>query len=74
MSPFELEIYNFHSKIEIKKNRVYRRTKTNEDPVWLVELKIPRKFVEKLDVDYLVDNDDNISIDDANTGADLTIT
>jgi hypothetical protein len=51
---------------------VYRKTKTNEDPVWLVELKIPRKFVEKLDVDYLVDNDDNISIDDANTGADLT--
>jgi hypothetical protein len=59
-------------EIEIKKNRVYRRTKTNEDPVWLVELKIPRKFVEKIDQDYIVTDDDNISMDDANTGADLT--
>jgi hypothetical protein len=51
---------------------VYRKTKTNEDPVWLVELKIPRKFVEKIDQDYILTDDDNISVDDANAGADLT--
>ena len=59
-------------EVRIKKNRVYRVTKTNEDPVWLVELKIPRKFVEKIDQDYILTDDDNISIDDANAGADLT--
>lgn len=55
-------------EIEIKNNRVMRKTKTNEDPVWLVELKIPRKFVEKADENYLAD-DETISMDDAQAGA-----
>ena len=59
-------------EIEIKKNRVYRKTKTNEDPVWLVELKIPRKYVEKIEADYLVNDDENVSVEDAEMGANLT--
>ncbi len=59
-------------EIEIKKNRVYRKTKTNEDPVWLVSLRIPRKHVEKIEQDYMLNDDDNIDVDQANQGADLT--
>tara|TARA_B100000575_G_C22873129_1_gene509295 strand:+ start:158 stop:724 length:567 start_codon:yes stop_codon:yes gene_type:complete len=59
-------------EVEVKRNRVYRKTKTNEDPVWLVELKIPRKYVEQIEDDYLVDNNEQIDQDAANQGADLT--
>ena len=59
-------------EVEIKKNRVYRRTKTNEDPVWLVELKVPRKYVEEIEDDYLITDSDNVDMDQANQGADLT--
>jgi len=77
---FVEDVYKYPKKItspeditiEIKKNRVYRKTKINEDPVWLVELKIPRKFVEKIEADYLVNDDDNVSVEDAEAGANLT--
>ena len=59
-------------EVEIKKNRVYRRTKTNEDPVWLVELKVPRKFVEQIEDDYILADNDNVNMDQAHQGADLT--
>ena len=59
-------------EVEIKKNRVYRRTKTNEDPVWLVELKVPRKYVEEIEDNYIITDNENVDMDQANQGADLT--
>ena len=42
MSPDDIEV-------EITRNRVYRKTKTESDPVWLVELRVPRKYLEHYD-------------------------
>jgi hypothetical protein len=58
-------------EVEIKRNRVYRKTKTEADPVWLVELRIPRKYVETWDNKESKMNDEVISTQDAGEGAML---
>ena len=40
--------------------------------MWLVELKVPRKFVEQIEDDYILADNDNVNMDQANQGADLT--
>jgi len=64
LSPDDIEV-------EIKRNRVYRKTKTESDPVWLVELRIPRKYLEHYDEAETKMNDDVISTQDADEGAML---
>ena len=50
---------------------VYRKTKTESDPVWLVELRVPRKYLEHYDEAETKMNDDAISTQDATDGAML---
>ena len=59
-------------EVEIKRNRVYRKTKTQSDPVWLVELRIPRKYVEYHDNKETKMNDEVVSTQDAQDGAMLS--
>jgi len=58
-------------EVEIRRDRVYRKTKTESDPVWLVELRIPRKYLEHYDEAETKMNDDSISTQDATDGAML---
>ena len=58
-------------EVEIKRNRVYRKTKTQSDPVWLVELRIPRKYLEHYDDKETKMNDEVVSTQDAEQGAML---
>ena len=50
---------------------MYRKTKTESDPVWLVELRIPRKYLEHYDEAETKMNDETISTQDATDGAML---
>ena len=58
-------------EVEIRRDRVYRKTKTESDPVWLVELRVPRKYLEHYDEAETKMNDDAISTQDATDGAML---
>ena len=40
--------------------------------MWLVELKVPRKFVEQIEDDYILTDNETVDMDQANQGADLT--
>ena len=49
------------------------KPKTVEEPVWLVHISIPRKFIEELDDDDLELYDDNINTDDVSDARDENI-
>lgn len=48
------------------------RTKTDSEPVWVVEIKMPRKYVDEFNADVVeMDEDSYVDVEDAGTDAQL---
>ena len=50
------------------------KAKTDSSPVWLLHIKMPRRYVDEFDMDMVeVDEDSYVDMDDVNSSADMQV-